>query len=63
MSQPILCERTFAWDRQRWRVDSNGNWTTWMWGWWPDSHGTPSGRFMPIEKEKVPRELLAMVDR
>lgn len=58
--EPVLCQRTFALGQQRWRVDHNENWSTYMWGWWPDSNGTPSGRFVPVDKDKVPHEILVL---
>ena len=58
MNNIKLCERTFTRGPQRWRVDNAGNWSVYMWGWWPDSNGTPSGRFQPVETERVPQELL-----
>jgi hypothetical protein len=62
-AQPLLVERTFARGPQQWRVDAQGRWSTWMWGWWPDGNGSPSGRFMPIETKDVPRELIEAAHR
>ena len=53
----VLAERTFHRGTQQWRVDSAGNWSVYMWGWWP-SGANPRGQFMPIEKNKVPKELI-----
>jgi len=58
---PVLVERTFQLGPQHWRVDSKGNWSVLMFGWWPDSNGTPSYRWRPIEKGRVPDELLRQV--
>lgn len=53
-----LCERTFARGQQRWRIDHLGNWTCYMWGWWPGGSGYPSGRYVSINESKVPAEIL-----
>ena len=50
-------ERTFSRGAQRWRVDEKGQWSVYMWGWWPTG-ASPRGQFMPVETKKVPRELL-----
>ena len=54
-----LCERTFARGQQRWRVDSHGNWSCYMLGWWPDGTEYPLGRYVSVDKGKVPQEILA----
>jgi hypothetical protein len=33
MLDAVICERTVAYGKQRWRVDSEGNWSVMMWGW------------------------------
>ena len=58
-----LVERTFNYGAQSWRVNSENKWKVYMWGWWPDSNGCPSGRYMPVATEKVPKELLAVANR
>lgn len=58
MSRVVICERTFARGPQRWRVNSSGQWSTMMWGWWPDSYGFPSYRFVSVARDKVPKEVL-----
>jgi len=55
---PVLVERTFKLGPQSWRVDSHGNWSVLMWGWWPWSNGTPSWQWSSIDKNRVPAELL-----
>jgi hypothetical protein len=55
---PTICERTIAYGNQRWRVNSSGQWQVMMWGWWPDSNGTPSWRWSHIDKSRVPKEVL-----
>ena len=52
-----LCERTFARGHQRWRVDIHGDWSCYMWGWWPNGSEYPSGRYVRIAKDKVPAEI------
>lgn len=61
--KPCLTERTYRYGKQLWRIDENGTWKVYMWGWWPDSNGNPSGRFQPIDTSKVPPEILAMAGR
>lgn len=55
---PVLVERTFQLGPQQWRVSAKGHWSVLMFGWWPDSNGTPSYRWQYVEKAKVPAELL-----
>jgi hypothetical protein len=31
-----------------------------MWGWWPDSNGTPSWRWSGIEENRVPKEVKSL---
>ena len=57
MNQIKLVEQTFSLGPQQWRVDSQGNWSVYMWGWWPFG-GNPRGQFVSIEKSKVPKELI-----
>ena len=52
----ILAERTFAQGRNRWRVDSQGRWSVYMWGWWPTG-ANPRGQFVPISADKVPHAI------
>jgi hypothetical protein len=56
-NQAVVCERTVAYGEQRWRVDSQGNWSTLMWGWWPQGGSVPAYRWVPIENGKVPQEV------
>ena len=53
-----LCERTFARGRQRWRVDAGGNWSCYMWGWWPNGSDRPYGHYVMVKKDRVPQDLL-----
>ena len=53
-----LAERTFARGQQRWRVDHSGNWSCYMWGWWPNGSNYPSGRYVSIGADKVPEDIL-----
>lgn len=59
----VVCERTIALGRNRYRVDDNGSWTVLMWGWWPDSNELPSYRWRPIPEDSVPDEVLRVVRR
>lgn len=61
MGEAIVCEKTIAYGRQRYRVDSSGKyWQVLMFG----SHGPndpPDGlswKWRPIPKDKVPKEVL-----
>jgi hypothetical protein len=58
---PVICERTIAYGNQRWRVNISSQWSVLMWGWWPDSNGTPSWRWQSIEENKVPNEIKRMI--
>jgi len=58
MTEATICERTIAYGNQRWRVNSSGNWSVLMFGWWPDSNGTPSWRWEYINKDRVPKDVL-----
>lgn len=53
-----LASREFARGPQRWRVDSQGNWTVLMFGWFPGNNGTPSHQWHPVDKKQFPQELL-----
>lgn len=61
--EPTLVEETYSLGAQRWRVDSQGNWTTLMWGWWPYSNGTPSYRWQPVPRQQVPNKLIRMAQK
>ncbi len=59
-SHPVICERTIAYGKQRWRVNSHNEWSVLMWGWWPDSNGYngyPSWTWQEIEINRVPKEV------
>lgn len=51
-----ICETTttIAYDKARYRVNTNNKWSTLMWGTWPDSNGIPSYRWESIPEDKVP---------
>ena len=40
-----LYERSFTYGQQRWTVDSSGQWSVYVWGWWPFG-ANPRGQFM-----------------
>lgn len=56
MHKPIVVEKTISFGKNRYRVDSKGNWTTLMFGWWPTGTN-PSWRWSPISKDRVPIEV------
>lgn len=56
MTTVALAERTFAVGPQRWRVDAQGHWSVYMWGWWPTG-ANPRGQFVAIPEDKVPYEV------
>jgi len=56
--KPVLTEREFSLGPQSWRVDSKGRWSTLAWGWWPGNTGTPGFRWIAVERQRVPAELL-----
>lgn len=58
----MLSERTFQRGEQQWRVNRRGEWSVYMWGWFPFGHN-PRGQFMPIEKNEVPPELIREASR
>jgi len=58
MTQVTLAARTFNRGPQQWRVDAKGNWSVLMFGWFPGNTGTPSYRWEPIERSRVPDELI-----
>ncbi len=57
MNGATVCERTIAYGKQRWRVNSNNEWSVLMWGWWPESNQYPSWRWQYIDSNKVPKEV------
>lgn len=59
MNMVEVCEKTITYGKQRYRVNSLGEWSTLMWGWWPDGGDYPSYRMVAIDKKKVPKEVLA----
>ena len=52
-----VCEKTIAFGKQRWRVNSKGQWSVLMWGWWPDGGNYPSYRWERVDNDKVPKEV------
>ena len=56
MSSPTarVVAKTIEHGGAHYRVDTEGSWWVLMFGWWPDSGGTPSHRWRPIPSEKVP---------
>lgn len=41
----------------------HGQWYVRMFGWWPDSNGTPSHRWQSVPDERVPASLRARWSR
>ena len=60
MPEAHVCEKTICLGQAEYRVTTGGKWTCLMWGWWPDSNGTPSYRWMPIPESKVPEKVRAL---
>lgn len=58
MTDVKLCERTFAQGKNRFRVNSAGQWSVLLWGWFPGHTGAPEYRWSAIDKAKVPAEVL-----
>lgn len=52
-----LCERTFAVGKNRFKVNSEGQWQVLMWGWYPTGNN-PRYSWEWIEKSRVPDEVL-----
>jgi len=53
-----IIEKTIAWGRNRYRIDSRGNWKVLMFGTYgPEDHGIPSYKYEPIPESKVPEEV------
>lgn len=48
--------------RQQYRRYSNGEYQALMFGWWPDSNGTPSHRWRPIPVDKVPEAVRRLAE-
>ncbi len=53
-----LCEQTYAYGEQQYKVNSNKQWQCLMWGWWPNNNGSPEYRWEWIKKSRVPDEVL-----
>jgi hypothetical protein len=56
MDKARVCEKTIAYGKQRYRVDSPGeHWQVLMFGTFgPEDKGIPRHKWMPIPKDKVP---------
>lgn len=54
--KPTICEKTIAYGPQRWRIDSKGNWSVLMFGWWPFGDN-PRWEWSGISLDKVPKEV------
>ncbi len=58
----IICEKTIAYGKNRFRTDGNGNWKVLMFGTYsPACKGIPSYRYMPISEEKIPTKVKEQV--
>ena len=54
-----LCEQTYALGRNRYKVNSAGQWQCLMFGWYPDvKDHTPRYRWEWIKRSRVPDEVL-----
>lgn len=64
MKPPVvqLTERVFAVGPQRWKVTATGKWWVQVFGSWPFGDNPRYG-WIPVEKVKVPRELLDAAGR
>lgn len=45
------------------RRGAAGHWNVLIFGWWPGSHGTPSWRWQPIDRERVPEAVRALAGK
>lgn len=52
-----ICERTISLGKNRYRIHSDGSWSSLHWGWYPNGGDRPSYRWMSIPKDKVPEEV------
>lgn len=59
----VVCEKTIAYGKNRYRVSSNGNWKVLMWGCWPHGNGIPSYKWAGIPAEKVPKVVQSALDK
>lgn len=53
-----LCEQTYAYGKNRYKVNNEGQWQCLMWGWFIDGNRTPEYRWRWIKKSRVPEEVL-----
>jgi len=59
MTKAKICEVTVEYGQQRWRRNSNGNWSVLMFGTFgPSDHGIPRYEWKYIPTDKVPKEVI-----
>jgi len=58
--QAQLIGKTIAHGKNTYRVDSMGNWSVLMWGWWSNGGSRPSWRWGSIPTDKVPDDVKRM---
>ena len=52
----VLTDRTFSQGQNRWRIDFQGRWSVYLWGWWPTGVN-PRGQFIAISADGVPNDI------